>query len=64
VFHAGTAEVGGRLVSSGGRVLNVVGLGPSIPEARQNAYAGVEQIEFEGKQFRTDIAADKKGTAP
>lgn len=63
VFHAGTSETNGRLVSSGGRVLNVVGLGPSIPEARRNAYAGVERIEFKGKQFRTDIAADERGTS-
>lgn len=62
VFQAGTQLVDGQLVTSGGRVLNVVGLGGDISEARRNAYAGVQQIEFEGMQFRTDIAADREGT--
>jgi phosphoribosylamine--glycine ligase len=61
VFQAGTKKVDGQLVSAGGRVLNIVGLGDSIGEARYNAYAGVQQIEFEGMQFRTDIAGDGKG---
>jgi phosphoribosylamine--glycine ligase len=63
VFHAGTKEVDGALVSSGGRVLNVVGLGDTIVEARDNAYSMTHRIEFEGKQFRTDIAADDKRTS-
>jgi len=63
VFHAGTRDVDGGLESTGGRVLNIVGLGESIPEARENAYAGVRHIDFKGKQFRTDIAADQEGTA-
>lgn len=62
VFQAGTRESDGRLVTSGGRVLNVVGLGSSIAEARGNAYAGVREISFEGMQFRGDIAAESKGT--
>ncbi len=62
VFHAGTRKAEGRLVSSGGRVLNIVGLGESIGEARENAYAAAHHIDFKGKQFRTDIAADEKGT--
>jgi phosphoribosylamine--glycine ligase len=62
VFHAGTRKVDGHLVTSGGRVLNVVGLGANIREARDNAYAGVQKIQFEGMQFRTDIAADLEGT--
>ena len=62
VFHAGTKEVDGALVTSGGRVLNVVGLGDTIDEARDNAYSIAHRIEFEGKQFRTDIAADDKRT--
>ncbi len=61
VFHAGTRSTDGQLVSSGGRVLNVVGLGDSISEARENAYAAAHHISFKGKQFRTDIAADEKG---
>jgi phosphoribosylamine--glycine ligase len=64
VFHAGTREVGGRLVSSGGRVLNIVGLGESIAEARENAYAAIQHIDFKGRQFRTDIAAKQEGTSP
>jgi len=64
VFHAGTREAGGRLVSSGGRVLNIVGLGDNIGEARDNAYAAAQHIDFKGKQFRTDIAAKQEGTSP
>jgi len=60
VFQAGTRDVDGQLVTSGGRVLNVVGLGTNIGEARENAYAGVRRISFEGMQFRTDIAAQRK----
>ena len=57
VFHGGTALRHGELVSAGGRVLNVVGTGDSVSEAREQAYAAVEQIDFPGAQFRTDIAA-------
>jgi phosphoribosylamine--glycine ligase len=61
VFQAGTQLIDGQLISSGGRVLNVVGIGESIGEARDRAYAGVQQIAFEGMQFRTDIASGRKG---
>jgi len=57
VFHAGTALKDGRLVSNGGRVLNVTGLGLSITAARDSAYAAVERISFPGALYRTDIAA-------
>lgn len=58
VFHAGTAKNDtGEWVTNGGRVLGVVGLGGSISEARDKAYAAAEQIEFDGKHSRTDIAA-------
>jgi phosphoribosylamine--glycine ligase len=57
VFHAGTALRDGRLVVSGGRVLNVVGTGATLAEARERAYRGAEAITFEGKTFRRDIAA-------
>ena len=58
VFHAGTAKnEAGEWVTNGGRVLGVVGLGGSIAEARDQAYAAAEQIEFAGKHSRTDIAA-------
>ena len=56
VFQAGTKQdETGRLVTSGGRVLNVVGLGRDLGEARERAYAGVAAIEFENKHTRSDI---------
>jgi len=57
VFHAGTAEKDGRIVTNGGRVLGVVGRGPDIAAARKQAYEAADRITFEGKQNRTDIAA-------
>jgi phosphoribosylamine---glycine ligase len=57
VFQAGTALRDGRLVSAGGRVLNVVGTGADLLEAREKAYEAVARIELRGAQFRTDIAA-------
>jgi phosphoribosylamine--glycine ligase len=56
VFHAGTALQDGRLVTNGGRVLNVVGTGDTVAEARSAAYASVAHIHFAGMQFRSDIA--------
>lgn len=57
VFHAGTAlDAQGQFVTNGGRVLGVVGLGESIAEAREKAYADVARIRFEGQQYRSDIA--------
>jgi phosphoribosylamine--glycine ligase len=58
IYHAGTEEKGGRFYTAGGRVLNVVGTGPTVIEARARAYAAVEQIHFEGMQYRTDIALE------
>ena len=55
VFHAGTAMDEGKVVTAGGRVLNVVALGKDFEEARGLAYQSVEMIQFEGRQFRTDI---------
>jgi phosphoribosylamine--glycine ligase len=57
VFHAGTAERDGEIVTAGGRVLGVTGLGATPGEARDRAYAAAERIEFDGKQLRGDIAA-------
>jgi phosphoribosylamine--glycine ligase len=58
VLHAGTAmDDDGSVVSAGGRVLAVVGLGADLEDAREKAYAGMEQISLEGGQYRTDIAA-------
>ena len=56
VFHAGTAlDSDGELITAGGRVLNVVALGDTFEEAREQAYRACDLINFEGKQFRTDI---------
>ena len=55
VFHAGTAARGGDVVTAGGRVLTVVGRGPSYEQAIDVAYRAVGAIRFEGMQFRTDI---------
>jgi phosphoribosylamine--glycine ligase len=57
VFHAGTAERRGRVVTSGGRVLSVGALGETIAEARTRAYEACSRISFEGMQYRGDIAA-------
>ena len=57
VTHAGTAARGGGIVTAGGRVLNVTGLGASPAEARDRAYDAAGRISFEGMQIRTDIAA-------
>jgi phosphoribosylamine---glycine ligase len=57
VFHAGTALRGDRLVTNGGRVLNVTALGDTVGEARERAYAAIDLISFPGMQFRSDIAA-------
>jgi phosphoribosylamine--glycine ligase len=57
VTHAGTAlDDAGRLVTAGGRVLNVTGLGGDPAAARAAAYAAADLITFEGRQLRTDIA--------
>ena len=55
VFHAGTAQAAGQLLTSGGRVLCVVGLGDSVKMAQKQAYDVVEKISFEGAQYRRDI---------
>jgi phosphoribosylamine--glycine ligase len=57
VFHAGTALQGGSLVTNGGRILDVTGLGDTIAEAREHAYAAARLISFPGVRYRTDIAA-------
>ncbi len=57
VFHAGTAEADGRVVTSGGRVLSVTGIGATIGKARAHAYDAVSQIRFAGSTHRSDIAA-------
>ncbi|MGN3966614.1 phosphoribosylamine--glycine ligase [Burkholderia gladioli] len=54
-FHAGTSFDGDKLVTSGGRVLCVVGLSDSVRGAQQAAYDAINQINFEGMQYRRDI---------
>jgi phosphoribosylamine--glycine ligase len=56
VLHAGTALQGDELVTAGGRVLNVTGLGETVAEARRRAYTAAEKVQFDGKQMRSDIA--------
>ena len=55
VFHAGTAEKDGQVVTSGGRVLCVTGVGDTVGEAQANAYEGVKQITWRDAQYRSDI---------
>lgn len=57
VFHAGTAERDGAIVTAGGRVLSVVGRGENLAAARRAAYDGVGRIEFKDAHYRTDIGA-------
>lgn len=57
VTHAGTAKRDGEIVTAGGRVLNVTGLGPTPAAARDRAYDAASRISFDGMQIRTDIAA-------
>jgi phosphoribosylamine--glycine ligase len=57
VFHAGTARVGDQIITNGGRVLGVTALGQDLRSAQAAAYAAVDKIQFEGAQFRRDIAA-------
>jgi len=56
VFHAGAALHGDRLVTNGGRILGVTGLGDMVAAARDAAYAAVGRIDFAGMRHRTDIA--------
>lgn len=58
VFHAGTAEKDGQIVTQGGRVLCVTGMAPTASAALTLAYAQLDQIEFEGAYRRNDIGVD------
>ncbi len=55
IFHAGTAKKDGRIVASGGRVLNVTALGKTVREARERAYAAVDRIDWPEGFVRRDI---------
>ena len=61
VFHAGTTHNGGDLVTSGGRVLCVTGMGETIDEARDVAYGAYDHIDWAGKYCRRDIGARVEG---
>ncbi|MEJ2421533.1 MAG: phosphoribosylamine--glycine ligase, partial [Acidobacteriota bacterium] len=56
VFHAGTRREGDKVLTAGGRVLNVTALGSNLETARKRAYEAAGRIRFEGMQLRTDIA--------
>ncbi|TML17818.1 MAG: phosphoribosylamine--glycine ligase [Actinobacteria bacterium] len=56
VFHAGTALKGDRLVTNGGRILNVTATGDTVTDARERAYSACERISFPGMRYRKDIA--------
>ncbi|MCH3950825.1 MAG: phosphoribosylamine--glycine ligase [Acidaminococcus sp.] len=56
VFHAGTKEKDGQIVTNGGRVLGVTAIDKDIAHAKERAYAAVDRIHFEGAHFRKDIA--------
>ena len=58
VFHAGTRLADdGRLLTDGGRVLSVTGVGADLPAALARAYTGIQRIHFPGMHFRRDIGA-------
>ena len=57
VQHAGTAERDGQVVTSGGRVLSVTAVAPTLELARAKAYEGIEQVRIRGSFSRSDIAA-------
>lgn len=61
VFHAGTRRLEHLTVTDGGRVLCVTGLGDSLTDARERAYAAIERISFDGAQFRRDIGCRTGG---
>jgi phosphoribosylamine--glycine ligase len=63
VFHAGTAARGGRVVTNGGRILDITATGATLAEARERAYAAAARITFAGARYRTDIAKEAAAVA-
>ncbi|MEM6642110.1 MAG: phosphoribosylamine--glycine ligase [Bacteroidota bacterium] len=59
-FHAGTKKQDGNLITDGGRVIALTGLGKNLAEALSKSYAGGEAVQWEGKKFRSDIGFDLK----
>jgi len=64
VFHAGTKKVGDKILTSGGRVLGVTGLGATIKDAINKTYTAVNKINFEGMHFRRDIGKKAETVSP
>jgi phosphoribosylamine--glycine ligase len=62
IYHAGTRLEDGRLVTAGGRVLAVTGLGATLEEAGERSRRGAEQVEFEGKTWRRDIGRAERSS--
>ncbi|MBI4216535.1 MAG: phosphoribosylamine--glycine ligase [Chloroflexi bacterium] len=61
LFHAGTRTgEGGRVETAGGRVLTVAALGPDLALAREKVYRNIPRIQFRGRHYRTDIAAEER----
>lgn len=58
IFHAGTAQKGGDIVTNGGRVLTVTSLGDTIQECMDESFKTISKIEYKGKYFREDIGKD------
>jgi phosphoribosylamine--glycine ligase len=58
VFHAGTKTSSGNVITDGGRVLSVTGVGNNLAEARKNAYGKISAISWDGLYFRKDIGLD------
>lgn len=56
VFHAGTVASNDEILTAGGRVLVVTAYAPTLQEALDTVYAGVDKVSFEGKTYRRDIA--------
>ncbi|OGS45480.1 MAG: phosphoribosylamine--glycine ligase [Elusimicrobia bacterium RIFOXYD2_FULL_34_15] len=59
VFHAGTKLENGKFLTSGGRVLNISAIGPTLKESISKVYSNLEKIKFEGMHYRKDIAAKR-----
>jgi phosphoribosylamine--glycine ligase len=60
VFHAGTAETNGNIVTNGGRVLAITSYGNDIHDALRVSYENAEKINWKGKYYRTDLGRDLK----
>ncbi len=56
-FHAGTKVMNGQIITNGGRVLNVTGLGDTFADAIDSTYRGIKHVTWDGMQYRNDIAA-------